>query len=167
MTDEQVILVDENDVQRGVAEKLRAHQQGALHRAFSVLVFNQRGELLLQRRAAEKYHSAGLWTNTCCGHPRPGEDTLSAARRRLREEMGFECELAPLFEVRYRAEVGAGLVENEFDHVFVGRWDGPPLPNPEEVQAWRWVDVDGLRREVRRDERSYTRWFPLLLDRLD
>lgn len=166
MKEERVILVDEDDVERGSAEKLRAHQDGALHRAFSILVFNRGGELLLQRRAAEKYHSPGLWTNTCCGHPRPGEDTAAAARRRLREEMGFECELQPLCGVRYRADVGAGLVENEYDHVFVGRYDGPPHPDPGEVQAWRWARVDGIRREVAAGADGFTAWFPHLLDRL-
>jgi isopentenyl-diphosphate delta-isomerase len=148
MMEERVILVDENDVERGTAEKLRAHAEGALHRAFSVIVFNRRGELLLQCRAGGKYHSAGLWTNTCCGHPRPGEDTLVAARRRLGEEMGIDCDLQPLFGLRYRADFANGLAENEYDHVFVGRYDGEPRPDPGEVQAWRWAPLDSLRGEL-------------------
>jgi len=164
--EERVILVDENDVERGSAEKLRAHAEGVLHRAFSVLVFNPRGEVLLQRRAAEKYHSGGLWSNTCCGHPRPGEETARAARRRLREEMGFECELTPLFGFRYRVELADGLSEHEYDHVFVGRYDGDPLPDPGEVEAWRWAGLDAVRRDVLHASERYTYWFRLLLERL-
>lgn len=164
--EERVILVDEDDVERGSAEKLRAHADGALHRAFSVLVFNRRGEILLQRRAAGKYHSGGLWSNTCCGHPRPGEETARAARRRLREEMGFECELVRLFGFRYRVELAGGLSEHEYDHVFAGRYDGAPLPDPAEVDAWRWTSLDAIRREVAEASERYTHWFPLLLERL-
>jgi len=134
---ERVVLVDERDREVGTAPKLAAHEDGALHRAFSVFVLNGHGELLLQRRADTKYHSAGLWTNTCCGHPRPGEPVAAAARRRLREEMGFDCEPAPAGTFVYRAEVG-GLVEHEYDHVFVGRHETDPLPDPAEVSEWRW-----------------------------
>jgi len=164
--EERVILVDGNDVEQGSAEKLRAHAEGALHRAFSVFVFNHRGELLLQRRAVDKYHSGGLWSNTCCGHPRPGEETESAARRRLREEMGFECDLTRLFAFRYRLELDGGLSEHEYDHVFIGRYDGEPVPTPGEVDGWRWVPLDTVRREVKEGAERYTRWFPLLLERL-
>lgn len=166
MEAERVVLVDENDVERGSAEKLRAHADGALHRAFSVLVVNRRGELLLQRRAAEKYHSGGLWSNACCGHPRPGEDTARAARRRLREEMGFECDLTRLFGFRYRAALGNGLWENEYDHVFIGLHDADPRPDPGEVEGWRWEGPEALRREVAAAPERYTHWLPLVLERL-
>lgn len=163
---EHVVLVDEQDVPRGASEKLRAHRDGALHRAFSILVFDGRGRLLLQKRAARKYHSPGLWTNTCCGHPRPGEATVDAARRRLREEMGIDTALRPLFTFRYRADVGGGLTENEYDHVLVGRYDGEPRPDPAEAEAWRWSALSALRGEVGRDPDRFTRWFRILLDRL-
>src|SRR5690606_35442550 len=128
--------------------------------------FNPCGEILLQRRAAHKNHSGGLWSNTCCGHPRPGEDTGAAAVRRLREEMGFECELRRLSAFRYRVELAAGLWEHEYDHVFVGGYDGDPLPDPAEVEAWRWVPMDAVRREVAEAPERYTHWFPLVLERL-
>ena len=165
-TQERVILVDENDVDRGSEEKLRAHADGSLHRAFSVLVFNARGELLLQRRAADKYHSGGLWSNTCCGHPRPGEETATAARRRLGEEMGFDCDLQWLFGFRYRVELPGSMSEHEYDHVFVGRHNGDPVPNPGEFDAWRWAPLDTIRRDMMQAPERYTYWFRLLLERL-
>ncbi|HSH45800.1 MAG TPA: isopentenyl-diphosphate Delta-isomerase, partial [Longimicrobiales bacterium] len=163
---ERVVLVDERDVPRGASEKLRAHRDGELHRAFSVLVFDGRGRLLLQKRAAGKYHSGGLWSNTCCGHPRPGEPTVDAARRRLREEMDIDTTLRPLLTFRYRADVGGGLTENEYDHVLVGRYDAEPRPDPAEAEAWRWSALSGLRGEVGRDPDRFTRWLRILLDRL-
>ncbi|HEX8319850.1 isopentenyl-diphosphate Delta-isomerase [Longimicrobium sp.] len=167
MSEERVILVDGDDVECGTAEKLAAHAEGALHRAFSVVVFNRAGEMLLQCRAAGKYHSAGLWSNACCGHPRPGEDVRKAARRRLAEEMGIDCKLKPLFHLRYHADVGGGLVENEYDHVFTALYDGDePRPNPAEVQAWRWVPLEEIRRDVDEEPERYTAWFPLLVDEL-
>jgi isopentenyl-diphosphate delta-isomerase len=157
---EQVILVDRDDVQVGTAEKLAAHEGGgALHRAFSVFVFDGAGRMLLQRRAPGKYHSAGLWTNACCGHPRPGEATAAGARRRLGEEMGFTCDLEPLFTFVYRAPVGGGLTEHEYDHVFAARHDADPHPDPAEVDAWRWIDPGDLRREVREHPEAFTYWF--------
>jgi isopentenyl-diphosphate delta-isomerase len=143
MTD--VILVDSNDAPIGTMEKLEAHQKGALHRAFSVFAFNGRGELLLQRRAPHKYHSAGLWTNTCCSHPAPGEDTEAAAHRRLQEEMGFDCPITHIGSLTYRTEFANGLIEHEFDHIFIGRFDGQPVLNPEEADASRWISEEGLR----------------------
>jgi isopentenyl-diphosphate delta-isomerase len=166
VSEERVILVDEEDAELGTAEKLAAHAEGALHRAFSVVVFNRAGEMLLQCRAAGKYHSAGLWSNACCGHPRPGEDVRKAARRRLGEEMGIDCELKPLFHLRYRANLDGGLAENEYDHVFTARYDGEPRPNPAEVQAWRWVRLEEIRRDVDEEPERYTAWFPLLVDEL-
>lgn len=165
--EERVVLVDENDAEVGTLEKQRAHQEGRLHRAFSVFVLNSRGEMLLQRRAAAKYHSPGLWTNTCCSHPRPGEPVDAAARRRLREEMGIDCALTPLFAFTYRAQVGPGLVEHEYDHVFVARHDGDPAPSPDEVDGWRWVPVDQVAREVREHPDAFTPWFRVVFARPD
>lgn len=163
---ERVILVDEHDRERGSATKAEAHRSGVLHRAFSVLVFNRRDEILLQQRALRKYHSGGLWSNTCCGHPRPGEDTGAAARRRLNEEMGFECELRRRFAFHYRVELARGLSEHEYDHVFVGTYDGDPRPDPDEVEAWRWVPMNAVHREVAEAAERYTHWFRLILARL-
>jgi isopentenyl-diphosphate Delta-isomerase len=162
--DEQVVLVDEHDVELGVAPKLDVHVDGRLHRAFSVFVFDSGGRMLLQRRADGKYHSPGLWSNAACGHPRPGEPTDAAARRRLREEMGLECALEPRMTMRYRAEVGAGLVEHELDHVYVATWDDRPVPHPDEVSEWRWMAPGDLRADVAAAPERYTPWFRLALD---
>lgn len=160
---EDVVLVDENDLEIGTLEKLRAHAEGRLHRAFSVFVFDDRGRMLLQRRAAGKYHSGGLWSNTTCSHPRPGEALEKAVRRRLREEMGIECALRFAFSFVYRADVGGGLTEHEYDHVYVGRFDGDPAPDPAEVEAWRWASVSEVRREVEADPAAFTFWFRIVL----
>lgn len=148
----------EDDREVGQGEKLEVHRAGALHRAFSVFVFDRRGRLLLQKRAAGKYHSAGLWSNTACGHPRPGEVTREAAQRRLREEMGFDCALRAAFEFLYRAELDGALVEHEYDHVFVGTCEGEPAPDPEEVEDWRRVGMDELRRDLREEPGRYSYW---------
>ena len=161
--EDRVILVDAADHEVGSAPKLEAHRSGTLHRAFSVFVFDEAGTLLLQRRARTKYHSGGRWTNTCCGHPRPGEGTVVAARRRLREEMGFACPLTAVGAFTYRAEVGRGLVEHELDHVLVGRHDGVPVPDPAEVEAWRRDPVPVVLRALRRSPDHFTAWFPLAL----
>jgi isopentenyl-diphosphate Delta-isomerase len=160
---ERVILVDADDVEIGTAPKLEAHRSGVLHRAFSVFILNSAGDLLLQRRAAGKYHSPGLWSNTCCGHPRPGEDTRAAAERRLYEEMGVQCEVERLGGFTYRAQFADGLWEHEFDHVFVGVYDGEPRPDPAEVGEWRWQEMEAVREEVHRDPRAFTAWFGLAL----
>jgi isopentenyl-diphosphate Delta-isomerase len=162
-TEESVILVSETDVEIGTAGKLEVHRTGTLHRAFSVFVTNSRGEMLLQRRAHHKYHSGGLWSNTACGHPRPGEDARDAATRRTDEEMGFTCELERVSALRYRADVGAGLLENEYDHLFMGKFDGVPLPSENEVAEWRWVDRQSLLAEVGADAGRFTPWFHLAL----
>lgn len=164
---DHVILVDANDRPLGTAEKLAAHRAGQLHRAFSVFVLNDADELLLQRRADGKYHSGGLWSNTCCSHPRPGEATEDAARRRLVEELGFSCPLEHAFAMVYRAEVGSELVEYEYDHVFLGRWSGSPRPDPSEVSEWRWIPLDSLREEVARSPGRFTYWFRVALLELD
>jgi isopentenyl-diphosphate delta-isomerase len=162
---EQLILVDAQDRELGVKEKLQAHVEGALHRAFSVFVFDREGRLLLQKRAREKYHSAGLWSNTACGHPRPGETTLAAARRRLREEMGFDCELRRAFGFVYRKEFDNRLVEHEYDHVFVGRFDGAPAPDASEVEAWRWLSMERLRGDLSERPQEYSYWLSVAVNR--
>ncbi len=164
MTAEQLILVDADDRELGAGEKLEVHRAGTLHRAFSVFIFDRRGRLLLQQRAAGKYHSAGLWSNTACGHPRPGEATREAARRRLREEMGLDCELREAFEFVYRAELEGSLVEHEYDHVFVGTCETEPAPDPSEVAAWRWVTMGELREGLRAEPRRYSSWLKLAIE---
>lgn len=163
---EQVILVNRDDTPVGVREKRAAHVAGALHRAFSIFVFDGHGRTLLQRRARTKYHSGGLWSNTCCSHPRPGEPTHAAAQRRLREEMGFGCALQTAFSFIYRADVGGGLVEHEYDHVFIGRFSGDPVPNPGEVEDWRWARPDDVRREMLTHPHRFTHWFHIAFDEL-
>ena len=164
--DERVILVDAADEEIGTAGKLEAHERGALHRAFSVFVVNGRNEILLQRRADDKYHGGGLWSNSCCGHPRPGEATAVAARRRLDEEMGIDCPLERLFSFTYRAQMASGLVEHEIDHVYVGRHEGDPRPDPREVGAWEWVPAERVRRSLATHPDAYTPWFEAALSGL-
>jgi farnesyl-diphosphate farnesyltransferase len=163
---EDVVLVDYFNQPIGIEEKIAAHVKGALHRAFSVFVFNGLGELLLQRRTSTKYHSRGLWSNTCCGHPRPGEVIEEASRRRLREEMGFDSQLTSLFDFVYRAELEDGLIEHEYDHVLVGQFDGVPNPNPDEVAEWRWMGLSALRIDIDEHADQYTYWFRIALNRV-
>jgi isopentenyl-diphosphate delta-isomerase len=165
---DELILVDEQDNPVGYETKLRAHEAGGkLHRAFSVFIFNAAGQMLLQRRAATKYHFGGLWTNACCSHPRRGEDTLQAAHARLRHELGFDTELRELFSFVYRApDPPSGLTEHEFDHVFVGAFDGTPQANPHEVGEWKWVDPKELLSDVRANPHAYTPWFSLVVARV-
>jgi isopentenyl-diphosphate Delta-isomerase len=165
-TEEQVIIVNDHDIAIGVEDKTRAHLLGVLHRAFSIFVMNSAGRLLLQRRALSKYHSRGLWSNTCCGHPRPGESINQASRRRLREEMGFDADLESVFQFRYRADLEEGLIENEYDHVLVGLFDGVPKPNPAEVAEYRWVDPTTLSLGLEAHPDSYTYWFRISFDRV-
>jgi isopentenyl-diphosphate delta-isomerase len=164
--EEYVVLVDESDREIGTSEKLPAHFEGRLHRAFSVFVFDPIGRLLLQRRAATKYHSALLWSNTCCGHPRPGEPVQEAAHRRLREEMGIDCLLRAAFRFTYHADLQHGLVEHEYDHVFVGRFEGIPVPNPDEVEEWRWAEVADVIADLGANAGRYTAWFGIALEGL-
>ncbi len=156
---EFVILVDGSDRQTGTAEKLDAHRTGSLHRAFSVLIWDAHGRMLLQQRAHTKYHSGGLWTNTCCGHPRPGEDTLAAAHRRLHEEMAIVTPLAALGTITYRAEFENGLIEHEIVHVYRGLYDGPVAPNPDEAAGFAWRTLDEIRSEVSASPERYSVWF--------
>ncbi len=159
---EEVILVDQKDRPIGTMPKLKAHIEGKLHRAFSIFVFNHAGELLLQQRAFDKYHSAGKWTNTCCSHPRPGEQTIFAAKRRLKEEMGMECELAPVFSFSYTAAFENGLIENEYDHVYWGVSDTVPQPNPKEVAAFRYVKMEELQSILAGDDgKEYSEWLKI------
>jgi isopentenyl-diphosphate delta-isomerase len=158
---DEVILVDEKDVPLGRMEKMEAHRRALLHRAFSVFVFNSRGEMLLQRRAEGKYHSAGLWTNACCSHPRPGEDTDKAAGRRLYEELGFAMPLEKAFEFTYRSEFDNGLTEYEFDHVFTGVYDGEVFPDHTEVSEYSWLRPEDIRVRLDREPQEFTSWFRL------
>ena len=157
--DETIILVDAEDRQIGLAPKIDAHAQGLRHRAISVCILDARGRMLLQRRAAAKYHSGGLWTNACCTHPRAGETVESAARRRLREELGVDCALKFLARTHYRAEVGNGLIEDEVVHLFVGAYDGAVTPDPAEVAAYDWLSRAQLRSRIAREPDAYTYWF--------
>ncbi len=159
MTLDEVILVDTNDCQTGTMEKMEAHEKGLLHRAFSVFILNNSGRILLQRRASGKYHSPGLWTNTCCSHPRPGEPVEIAAVRRLQEEMGIKCSLKKLFTFIYRAEFDNGLTEHELDHVFAGISDSIPVLNTEEADDYEYVDPDYLSKDIEKFPGKYTIWF--------
>lgn len=156
---DHVVLVDSGDRAIGVADKIFAHRQALLHRAFSVFVFDGRGRLILQRRAPSKYHSGGLWSNTVCSHPRQGEPAARAAARRLEEEMGFACALEPVFSFTYRVDLGEGLHEHEYDHVFMGRFDGEPCPDPAEADAWRAATAGQIRHELATTPRQFTYWF--------
>ncbi|MCK0203930.1 isopentenyl-diphosphate Delta-isomerase [Ornithobacterium rhinotracheale] len=162
--EEQVVLINEQDEVQGLIGKMQAHQEGVLHRAFSVFVFNDKNETLLQQRAHGKYHSPGLWTNTCCSHPRENETYAEAAHRRIQEEMGFDCGLKPAFHFIYKADVGLGLIEHELDHVFVGNFDGTPIPNPEEVADFKWISMDDLVKDVAQNPQNYTEWFKIILN---
>lgn len=159
---EYVVLVDENDNQLGLMEKQQAHVAGLLHRAFSVFVFNSNGETLLQKRAEGKYHSPGLWTNTCCSHPREGETYKEAALRRVQEEMGFSCELEEKFHFIYRAKLDNNLYEHELDHVFTGIYDGEFQINEEEVGDFKWISMNELISDINSNPENYTVWFKII-----
>jgi len=164
---EQIILVDENDQSLGLMEKIEAHQKGILHRAFSVFIFNDKNELMIQQRALTKYHSPGLWTNTCCSHPREGEKTIDAAHRRMVEEMGFDCEITEAFSFTYKADVGQGLIEHELDHVFIGHSDKKPIINPEEVNDWKYLHMKIIRTEIEKSPVKYTVWFRIAFEEVE
>ncbi len=157
-----VILVNEHDQEVGLMDKIEVHRKGLLHRAFSVFVINSHGELMLHQRAYGKYHSGGLWTNTCCSHPHYGEAVEEAAHRKLQEEMGFDCQLRKLFDFIYRINVGQRLIENELDHLFVGFYDNMPYINPKEVANWKWMNLDRIENELITNPEKYTEWFKII-----
>lgn len=162
--EEQVVLVSENDEVLGLMEKMQAHKNGILHRAFSVFLFNDKGEMLLQKRAAEKYHSPNQWTNACCSHPRNGETYLEAANRRLKEELGIEANLTPKFHFIYKADVGGNLTEHELDHVFTGNYQHSFNLNEEEVSEVRYISMEDLDREMKETPENFTEWFKIILE---
>ena len=166
MEEDQVILVNERDEILGVMDKVRAHKEALLHRAFSIFLFNRSGKMLLQQRALDKYHSAGLWSNACCSHPRPGESINQAAERRLKEELGFITPLEELFNFIYKAKVGNDLTEFEFDHVLVGEYDGPIVFNTDEVNSICFKDMDTIEAELRDKPALFTEWFHLAFPRI-
>jgi isopentenyl-diphosphate delta-isomerase len=167
MAMEKIILVDRKDSAVGTGEKLEVHRKGRLHRAFSIFVFNSKGEVLIQKRARGKYHSGGLWTNTCCSHPRAGEKLEEAVHRRLKQEMGFDCPLKEVFSFIYKVKFDNGLYEHELDHVFVGRHEGRPVPNPEEYEEWKWASMKELKNDIRKNPGNYTYWFRIAVKKLD
>lgn len=160
---ESVILVDENDIELGTMEKMEAHRRGLLHRAFSVLLFNSKGELLLQKRSSSKYHSAGLWTNTCCSHPLPGETMDHAIQRKLMQEMNINAKPVLAFTFIYRADLENGLIEHEYDHVFIGTSDSEPVINRDEVQDWKFTSLSELQKEIKTNPDQFTFWFKLII----
>lgn len=163
---EQVILVDENDQPIGLMEKQAAHVTPHLHRAFSIFIFNSKGELLMQQRALSKYHSPGLWTNTCCSHPRDGETLAEATSRRLMEEMGMACPMHEVYTFIYKAPVGEGLIEHEFDHVWIGRSDDTPNINREEVESWKYMSLSELKNDIYIHPDCYTEWFKITFEEM-
>jgi len=165
--EEKVILVSETDDQLGLMGKMEAHKKGILHRAFSVFVFNNKGELLLQQRALDKYHSPGLWTNTCCSHQRDGESSLIAGKRRLEEEMGFHCDLEEVFWFVYSAAFDNGLTEHELDHVMVGNYDHDPVINLQEVASFKWMSLDKVKQDIAEHPQNYTEWFKIIFKEYD
>lgn len=162
---EKVILVDKNDNQLGLMEKIEAHKKAILHRAFSIFILNDSNELLMQKRGLNKYHSPGLWTNTCCSHPRNGEDVLEAGIRRLKEEMGIVTKLQALLSFIYKVEFDNGLTEHEFDHVLIGKYNKDPIINELEVCDWKWIDLDLLRKDILDNPEIYTVWFKIIFEK--
>lgn len=165
MAKENVILVNENDEQIGLMEKIEAHEKALLHRAFSVFILNDKGELMLQQRALHKYHSPGLWTNTCCSHQREGESNITAGKRRLQEEMGFVTELAEAVSFIYKAPFDNGLTEHEYDHVMTGTYNEAPVINSDEVADWKWMDVQAVKDDIGENPDEYTAWFKIIFDK--
>jgi len=165
MKEEKVILVDREDNSVGTLPKMEAHEKGVLHRAFSVFILNQKGELMLQQRALHKYHSPGLWTNTCCSHQREGEENLQAGTRRLEEEMGFSVPLEELFSFIYKAPFDNGLTEHELDHVMLGYYEGIPEINSDEVNTWKWMSLNEIASDLTVNPESYTVWFKIIFER--
>lgn len=165
MKEEQVILVNENNEQIGTMAKMEAHEKAVLHRAFSVFITNDNGEIMLQQRAASKYHSPLLWTNTCCSHQRVGETNTEAGKRRLQEEMGFMAELKELFSFIYKAPFDNGLTEHELDHVMIGSFNAEPNINLDEVEAWKWMSPEAIKEDISNNPKEYTAWFKIIFDK--
>ena len=160
-----VILIDENDNEIGVEEKITAHKKGNLHRAFSIFIFNSKKELLLQKRSDKKYHSPGLWSNTCCSHPQPGKDLKEEAENRLKQEMGISCKLKESFSFIYKIKFENGLTEHEYDHVFIGGYNHDPKPNENEVSDWKWLSLDNLKEDISTNPEKYTYWLKECIDK--
>ncbi|WP_040210305.1 isopentenyl-diphosphate Delta-isomerase [Clostridium polynesiense] len=158
---EMILLVDENDKEMGYGEKHEVHKKGLFHRAFSIFIFNSKNQLLLQKREKNKYHSPGLWTNTCCSHQRQNEELSDAIHRRLKEEMGFDTELKEAFTFSYNFKFHEELSENEFDHVYIGHYEGDIIPNPQEVEDYKWVDLEELKQDIEKNPDKYTYWFKI------
>lgn len=165
MQEEKVILVNENDEQIGLMPKMEAHEKALLHRAFSVFIFNDKNELMLQQRAQSKYHSPGLWTNTCCSHQREGESNIEAGKRRLREEMGFSTDLQDTISFIYKAPFDNGLTEHEFDHILVGKFEGEPELNPDEAAGYKWLTLEEVKKDMQVNPEIYTAWFKIIFDK--
>jgi isopentenyl-diphosphate delta-isomerase len=164
--EERVILVDTSNRELGTMEKMEAHQKGLLHRAFSIFIFNSKGDMLLHQRAQHKYHCGGLWTNAVCSHPRPGEPIEDALTRKMKQEMGFTAEVHKAFDLKYKAELGNGLTEHEYDEVFFGIHDGPFAPNPDEVQAYKFASISEIKSQLASKPELFTPWFRLIFDRI-
>ena len=163
---EMLILVDQEDNQIGTEEKIAAHEKALLHRAFSIFVFNSKRQLLIQKRARTKYHCGGLWANTVCSHPRDGETLNHAVHRRLGEEMGFDCEVLEVFEFVYKKKFENGLTEHEYDHVFIGKFDGQPIPNPVEIEDIKWLSIDEIEKDIEKNPENYTYWFKIAIKKI-
>ncbi len=163
---DKVILVDSEDNPVGIEDKYNVHVEGKLHRAFSVFLFNSDNQMLLQKRALDKYHCGGMWTNACCSHPAPNENLKDAAQRRLIEEMGIICDIQKAFDFIYKAHFSNGLIEYEFDHVFMGKFDGFAKPNPDEVMAYKWISIAKLKEELEDDSERFTPWFKIAIPRV-
>jgi len=166
MVKQQVILVDKNNRKIGIEEKIKAHKEDKLHRAFSIFIFNSNGELLIQQRAKTKYHSGGLWSNTVCSHPKPNETYLQATHRRLKEEMGFDCKLKKLFCFTYNTGFQNGIIENEYDCVFIGKFDDKPKPNPREIMDYKWISIKKLKEDIISHPNKYSVWLKIALNRI-
>ena len=165
MIEEQVILVNENDEQIGLMPKMEAHEKALLHRAFSVFIFNDENQLMLQQRALDKYHSPGLWTNTCCSHQRNGESNIQAGKRRLQEEMGFVVNLQESISFMYKAPFDNGLTEHEYDHVLLGKYNDEPIINTDEVASWKWMPLEDVKVDIALHPELYTEWFKVIFDK--
>ena len=164
MREEKVVLVDKDDNQIGLMPKMEAHLKGKLHRAFSIIIFNSERKILIQKRASTKYHTPNLWSNTCCSHQREDEDNINAGKRRLNEEMGFVTNLYNFSSFIYRVEFSNGLIEHENDHIMLGVFDGVPKPNPNEVDEWKWIDIDVLVEDMKINPDQYTAWFKIIMN---